>query len=72
VNDIVNHPQHYTHGGIETIDYLQAKMTKEQFEGYLLGNILKYVSRYSHKNGVEDLQKAEWYIDKLIGVIENV
>ena len=72
MNDIVNHPQHYTHGGIETIDYLQAKMTKEQFEGYLLGNILKYVSRYSHKNGVEDLQKAEWYIDKLIGVIENV
>ncbi len=69
--DNVNHPQHYTQGGIETIDYLQAKMTKEQFEGYLLGNILKYVSRYPHKNGVEDLQKAEWYIDKLIGVIEN-
>jgi hypothetical protein len=71
VADNVNHPQHYTQGGIETIDYLQAKMTKEQFEGYLLGNILKYVSRYPHKNGVEDLQKAEWYIDKLIGVIEN-
>lgn len=71
MNDIVNHPQHYTHGGIETIDYLQAKMTQEQFEGYLLGNILKYVSRYPHKNGVEDLKKAEWYIDKLIGVIED-
>jgi hypothetical protein len=71
VNDIVNHPQHYTHGGIETIDYLQAKMTKEQFEGYLLGNILKYVSRYPHKNGIEDLRKAEWYLNKLLGVLSD-
>ncbi len=71
MNDIVNHPQHYTHGGIETIDYLQAKMTKEQFEGYLLGNILKYVSRYPHKNGIEDLRKAEWYLNKLLGVLSD-
>ena len=69
--DNVNHPQHYTQGGIETIDYLQAKMTQEQFEGYLLGNILKYVSRYPHKNGIEDLQKAEWYLNKLIEVKED-
>jgi hypothetical protein len=69
--DVVNKPQHYTFGGIETIDYLQAKLTAEQFEGYLLGNILKYTSRYSHKNGIEDLRKAEWYLKKLIGVKEK-
>lgn len=71
LKDNVNHPQHYTQGGIETIDYLQAKMTQEQFEGYLLGNILKYVSRYPHKNGIEDLKKAQWYLDKLVKVKEE-
>lgn len=70
MNDVVNHPQHYTQGGIETIDYIQSKMTAEQFEGYLVGNILKYVSRYPHKNGVEDLKKAQWYLNKLLGVLE--
>jgi hypothetical protein len=69
--DKVNHPEHYTHGGIETIDYLQAKMTQEQFEGYLVGNILKYVSRYPHKNGIEDLRKAQWYLNKLVVVKED-
>lgn len=59
-------PEHYKSGGIETWDYMQAKMTKEQFEGYLLGNVLKYCSRYQHKNGVEDLKKAEVYLKKLI------
>lgn len=66
MNDIINQPPHYTAGGIETIDYMRAKMTPEQFEGYLLGNILKYVSRYKFKNGVEDLKKANWYLNKLI------
>jgi hypothetical protein len=69
--DNVNHPQHYTQGGIETIEYLQAKLTAEQFEGYLVGNILKYVSRYPHKNGIEDLKKAQWYINKLLEVKEK-
>lgn len=64
--DVVNHPDHYTSGGIEVIDYMKAKLTQDQFEGYLLGNIIKYTSRYQHKNGVEDLKKAQWYINKLI------
>ena len=59
-------PSHYKVGGIETIDYMKAKMTPEQFEGYLLGNILKYCSRYQYKNGLEDLKKAEWYLKELI------
>lgn len=67
-NDPINNPAHYTNGGIETIDYLKAKMTQEQFRGFLIGNVLKYVSRYPHKNGVEDLKKAEWYLNRLIQI----
>lgn len=65
-------PDHYTYGGIETIDYLEAKLSKEAFEGFLAGNILKYVSRYNKKNGTEDLLKAEWYLNRLIEVREDV
>lgn len=64
----VNSPDHYTVGGIETIDYLQAKLTREEFNGYLKGNIFKYISRADHKGGVEDLKKAQWHLNKLIDV----
>jgi hypothetical protein len=63
-------PDHYKVGGIQTIDYIAAKLTPEQYEGYLQGNIIKYISRYNQKNGVEDLKKAEWYLTHLIGVLE--
>lgn len=62
----VNNPTHYTTGEIEVIDYIQDKLTTEQFEGYCVGNIMKYVSRYRHKGGVEDLKKARWYLNRLI------
>lgn len=62
----VNSPSHYTAGGIETIDYIKAKMTSDQFAGYCTGNILKYISRYPFKNGVEDLKKAKVYLEWLI------
>jgi hypothetical protein len=71
VADNVNHPQHYTQGGIETIDYLKAKLSHDEFVGYLKGNILKYMSRANLKNGAEDYKKAQWYLNKLIEVIEN-
>ena len=64
--DVVNQPDHYTHGGIETLSYMKAKMTKEAFEGFLAGNVIKYISRYEYKNGLEDLKKAKVYLDKLI------
>ena len=64
--DIVNKPQHYADKEIEVIDYIQDTVTNEGFEGYLVGNILKYVSRYRLKNGVEDLEKANYYLNKLI------
>lgn len=68
-HDAVNAPKHYTYGGIETIDYLKAKLSKDQFEGFLIGNVIKYTIRFKHKNGKEDLQKAHWYLNKLINEI---
>lgn len=70
-NDVVNSPAHYTTGGIETIDFMRAKLSPEGFEGYLTGNVLKYITRYRHKNGLEDLRKARWYLDRLIREFEE-
>lgn len=68
--DPVNHPAHYTHGGIETIDFIQAKLTPEEFRGYLKGNILKYGSRIGHKeNDMQDAGKLAWYTNKLREVL---
>ena len=65
IMDMVNHPPHYNKAGIETIDAIMAA-TDGGFEYYLQGNIIKYVWRYQYKNGVEDLEKALWYLKKLI------
>lgn len=62
----VKSPQHYAYGGIETIDYIKAKLTPEQFTGYLWGNVLKYISRFDKKEGIKDLKKAKVYIDWLV------
>ena len=68
--DLVNNPAHYTHGGIETIDFIQAKLTPEEFRGYLKGNILKYGSRLGHKdNDMQDAGKLNWYTNKLRSVL---
>lgn len=65
--DMVNHPSHYTYGGIETIDYMRAKSTSEEFRGHLRLTAIKYLSRANMKGAaVQDLQKAVWYINKLI------
>lgn len=60
-NDVINRPVHYTQGAIETWDYIVSQKL-----GYLEGNVIKYVSRYKHKNGLEDLKKAQAYLNKLI------
>lgn len=65
--DNVNRPAHYTAGGIETIDYMRAKMSDDEFAGYCRGNVIKYISRAPQKNGVEDYRKAAWYLNRLIG-----
>ena len=68
-HDVVNHPNHYTNGNIECIDAIQASMSIEAFAGFLKGNIIKYMWRYEHKNGIEDLKKAQWYQKKLIELL---
>jgi hypothetical protein len=67
VKDNVNHPSHYTQGAIECIDAIK-EATKGLFgiEAVCTGNIIKYVWRWKFKNGVEDLRKAEWYLQRLI------
>lgn len=65
--DMVNHPPHYKSGGIETIDYIQAKLTDEEFSGFCKGNALKYISRAGRKGkAAEDYKKAVWYLNRLI------
>jgi len=59
--DAVNHPPHYTKGRIECIEYINAWDMD-----YLQGNIIKYVTRFEHKGGVEDLEKARFYLNMLI------
>ena len=70
MQDMVNSPIHYNKAGIETIDALQAMLTNG-FDYYLQGNIVKYLWRYRYKNGVEDLKKAQWYLNKLIEVYDD-
>jgi hypothetical protein len=71
MHDPVQSPSHYTSGGIETIDFMKAKLSAEGFEGYLAGNVLKYITRYRHKNGIEDLKKAKRYLEWLIEHLEG-
>ena len=74
INDIldnVEHPSHYCRGGIECIDAIEASLGKDEFAGFLRGNIIKYIWRYKDKNGLEDLKKAQWYLNKLIEVVKN-
>lgn len=64
--DMVNSPPHYLDGGIETIDYIRAKLTLEELAGYYKGNAIKYLSRAGKKGAAtEDYQKAAWYLNQL-------
>ena len=70
--DMVNHPSHYTQGGIECIDCIKsATVGKVGIEAFCVGNAIKYLFRYEEKNGIEDVKKARWYIDRLIKELEN-
>lgn len=71
MSDVVNRPEHYRQGGLECIEAIEASMSREEFQGYLKGNIEKYVWRYRYKNGVQDLHKARWYLDRLILALET-
>ena len=68
--DPVNHPAHYTSGGIECIDAMQAAFGDEAIKDFCLCNAFKYLWRHRNKNGVEDLKKARWYLNRLIREME--
>ena len=66
-HDAVNHPPHYKTGGIETIDFIEAKSLN-----YNLGNVVKYITRADHKgNKLEDLKKAQWYLNREVGKLSK-
>jgi hypothetical protein len=70
--NMVDHPPHYMVGGIETIKFIEAKLTKEEFVGYLKGNVLKYGSRIGNKGAaVLDAGKLAWYANKLQSVLSS-
>ena len=65
--DVINHPAHYTEtGGIECIEAIEAQLTTEEYLGYLRGNCVKYLWRWRNKGGLVDLNKASWYLQRLI------
>jgi hypothetical protein len=67
LTDNVNHPPHYKAGGIETIDFIEAKSLN-----YNLGNVVKYITRADHKgNTLEDLKKAQWYLNREVQTMEK-
>lgn len=70
MKDNIN-PTHYKQGSVECIDAIESAMDIEPFKGYLKGNVLKYCWRYENKGGVEDLKKANWYLNKLISICDD-
>lgn len=67
MTDMINQPPHYTYGDIEIIDVIE--MITSQYPAdvaFVIGNAIKYISRAPHKNGVEDLNKAVWYLNRAI------
>ena len=70
--DPVNRPTHYTRGGIECIDAIEASLDDAGFRGFLKGNVLKYLWRFEHnKAPLQDLEKARWYLDRLIASLKK-
>lgn len=70
-DDVVSKPAHYNNYEMETIEAIKGQSTTDEFSGFLKGNIIKYIARYKFKNGVEDLNKAKFYLSVLIGITEG-
>ena len=72
--DNVSKPAHYNlNGGIECIDYIEQVLTPEEFKGYCKGNVIKYVHRENYKGKpVEDMLKAQWYLDRAIQKMKEI
>lgn len=59
----VEHPAHYQSASIECIEAIEAALSPEELKGFIKGNIIKYTWRSEYKNGIEDLEKAQWYLN---------
>ena len=72
-DQMVSHPSHYqSKAGLEVIDVIEAFTDGlNGIEATDTGNILKYICRWKHKNGIEDLKKAQWYLNHLINIVEK-
>ena len=68
---MVNNPAHYGQGTIECIDYIEDTLSANEYIGYLRGNIAKYLHRWRYKNGLEDLEKAQWYLNRLVSYMKG-
>ncbi|WP_157251283.1 DUF3310 domain-containing protein [Bacillus toyonensis] len=64
--DLINEPNHYHKGGVDVIAFCNGKVNDEQMKGFYRVNVIKYVGRYELKNGLQDLEKAKWNLEKLI------
>lgn len=72
MTDNVNHPSHYNNGSVECIDAMEAAtVNKSGAEAICTANVIKYLWRYEAKNGLEDVKKAQWYLNRLIAVLEG-
>lgn len=70
--DEVNHPKHYNaNGGVECVDYIKQQLGHDGFIAYCEGNVIKYGHRWRYKNGIQDLKKKKWYLDKMIEELEK-
>jgi hypothetical protein len=70
--DMVNSPSHYTQGSIECIDAIEEVVKHlDGMEAMCTGNAIKYLWRWKHKNGAEDLKKAQWYIQRMIDELDD-
>ena len=69
--DLVNNPKHYNQGKIECIEAIEsAVVNKSGTEAFLVGNIIKYLWRYEAKGGTQDIEKAQWYLNKLLEIMK--
>lgn len=71
-NDHVNHPNHYCQGGVECIDAMEAAFSKQTVADFCICNAFKYIFRCKNKNGLEDVKKARWYLDKYLKLYEEM
>lgn len=71
ITDLIDNQPHYKNQGIEPIELMRKNFSKEEFAGFLQGNVLKYMLRYKDKNGLEDLKKAKTYLTWLIDELDD-